>query len=719
MRALAALFFVSGMPALIYQIAWQRSLFAIYGINIESVTVVVTAFMLGLGLGSMVGGVFSRQRRLPRLVLFGAIEVAIGVFGLFSLQIFDAVAQSTAGGSPLTTGLSTFGLLLLPTMLMGATLPILTAHLVERSRHVGRSVGLLYFANTLGSGVACFVAALVLMRALGLGASVQVAAIGNIAVGLAAMFLLNRAAPDAPDALPGDGGAAATPATAGRVRLSMAALLAAWSGFLALAYEILWFRAFSYVSGGAPQCFSFLLGAYLVGLAFGSLWSRRLARNEGRDNLQPIAGLALVANALGVLVIPLLAAFVTVWHYSAALPLVALAAAGLGGVFPLICHAALPPDARAGQGLSWLYLCNIIGAALGSFLTGYVLLDHFSMTEVGLGLAALGLAGCVWIWSLGARTQARWIPVGAIAALALVLLAKGPLFGHTYERLHYKHEYDGQTYAQVVETRSGVVSVTQDDIIYGGGIYDGRFNTRLDRDTNGIFRLYSLSALHRAPKRVLVIGLGSGSWAQVLANHPQVESIDAVEINPGYLKVLATSDVVRGLLTDAKVRVHIDDGRRWLRTHPNETFDAIVMNTTFHWRAHATGLLSADFLRIARQHLNPHGVLFYNATSSPEVWVTGARVFPHALRIQSFLAVSDSPFPLDADHWRAMLQAYRAPAPIPAETIEQTVALLKTIGTPAGTEWHAMEDRASLLKRFAAYATITDDNMATEWDLRW
>lgn len=717
MRALAILFFVSGMPALIYQIAWQRSLFAIYGINIESVTVVVTAFMLGLGIGSMVGGILSRQRRMPRLVLFGVIEIGIGLFGFFSLQIFEAVAQGTAGGSPFTTGLATFGLLLLPTLLMGATLPILTAHLVERSRHVGRSVGLLYFANTLGSGVACFLAALVLMRALGLSGSVLVAAVGNVVVGLSAIFVLARMNAGADVAESQD--AIDSRSSANRLGLSSAALLAAWSGFLALAYEILWFRAFSYVSGGAPQCFSFLLGAYLVGLAFGSLWSRRLTRNEGRDNLHPIAGFALVANALGVLVVPLLAAFVTVLHYTAALPLVGLAAAGLGAVFPLICHAALPSDARAGQGLSWLYLSNIIGAALGSFLTGYVLLDKFSLVDVGLGLAVLGLLGCVVIWAMGSRSRGRWIPVGSVTALAVVLLAQGPLFGQLFERLHYKHEFVGQTYAQVVETRSGVVAVTKDDVIYGGGIYDGRFNTRLDRDTNGIFRLYALSALHRAPERVLVIGLGSGSWTQVIARHPQVKAIEVVEINPGYLEIIKDSDVVRSVLTDAKITIHIDDGRRWLRSHPNETFDAIVMNTTFHWRAHATGLLSADFLNIARTHLNPGGVIFYNTTSSPEVLVTGARTFPHALRIQSFLAVSDSPFPLDEKHWRSILVRYGTPQPIRAKTIDETVGLLKTLDSPKRLQWRAMEGRASLLERFSAYPTITDDNMATEWGLRW
>lgn len=152
---ICTIFFFSGFPALIYQLVWQRSLFAIYGINVESVTVVVTAFMLGLGLGSLAGGLVSRLKQLLLLVAFALIELGIGAYGYFSLRIFDAVGNATLGAGTLLTGALTFCLVLLPTLLMGATLPILVAHLVRHTGNVGRSVGLLYFVNTLGSAAAC------------------------------------------------------------------------------------------------------------------------------------------------------------------------------------------------------------------------------------------------------------------------------------------------------------------------------------------------------------------------------------------------------------------------------------------------------------------------------------------------------------------------------------------------------------------------------------
>src|ERR1041385_7506579 len=127
-RALAVLFFFSGFPALIYQLTWQRALFRIFGVNIESVTIVVSAFMLGLGLGSLGGGWLSGRRGVPLLAVFGVAELGIGLFGAFSLPIFHYVAHFTAGTSESKTAAITFVLLLAPTALMGSTLPILTEH---------------------------------------------------------------------------------------------------------------------------------------------------------------------------------------------------------------------------------------------------------------------------------------------------------------------------------------------------------------------------------------------------------------------------------------------------------------------------------------------------------------------------------------------------------------------------------------------------------------
>ena len=192
MLLLYVLFFFSGFAALLYQVVWQRTLFSIYGINVESVTMVVTAFMLGLGLGSLAGGAISRDARRPTVLLFGAVELGIGVFGAFSLALFRGVGDATLRMSPWAIGGITFLLVLLPTMLMGGTLPLLVAHFSRASRNVGRSVGTLYFINTLGSALASVLAVTVLMGHLGQARTVRLAAALNLTASVVAFAIHAR-----------------------------------------------------------------------------------------------------------------------------------------------------------------------------------------------------------------------------------------------------------------------------------------------------------------------------------------------------------------------------------------------------------------------------------------------------------------------------------------------------------------------------------------------
>lgn len=184
---LAFLFLISGFAALIYQIVWERVLFAAFGVNIESITIVVSLFMFGLGLGSLAGGALARRmpNRLP--LLFLGCEVAIGLFGLVSIPLIKTVSRATLHGSLFSVSQTIFALLVLPTMLMGATLPILVSHLYRHYQNVGKSVGILYCINTVGSAIACFVTADVLFVLVGEQASVIVAAICNFTVGILVM----------------------------------------------------------------------------------------------------------------------------------------------------------------------------------------------------------------------------------------------------------------------------------------------------------------------------------------------------------------------------------------------------------------------------------------------------------------------------------------------------------------------------------------------------
>lgn len=733
-----AIFFLSGFPALIYQIVWQRSLFTIYGVNIESITVIVTAFMLGLGLGSLLGGAISKSHRVPALAVFGAIELGIGLFGFFSLRLFDWVGALTLGGSGPKTFLASFTLVLIPTLLMGATLPLLVVYLVRRSGNVGRSVGILYFVNTLGSAAACFVCGSWLLGALGMKGSVAVACLVNLCVGVGAfaVYVAGRnkqgVTTHVPPSAEAPGPVAGSAGPQGFVAFPLAIVLVAVSGYISLSYEIVWVRVYSFLTEGRAASFPLLLGAFLTGIAFGSLASRRFCRDAGgegtRSRVMALAGFVFLVTVIGFFVTPAVAvAMMHTWRWTVTLPAVALAAAMLGATLPLISHVGISPDDRAGARLSYLYVANIVGSAGGSFVTGFILMDRWSLRGISVFLAVLGLALCASLLFIG-EVRGRF-PMGraavVVAAAVVVVLLSGPLFDTAYERLQGKHRWSGERFAHVVETRSGVITVETDGTIYGGGVYDGVFNVDILHDVNGAVRPFALSLIHANPRHVLMIGLSSGSWAQIVANHPQVERLTIVEINPGYLILIPLYPAVKSLLSNPKVDIVIDDGRRWLHRNEGRRFDAIVNNNSFHWRSSTTNLLSVEFLELLRRHLKPGGIAFYNTTQSLEVQRTAALTFPYAVRLQNFMVVSDGPIDVDVDRWMNALKAYRIDGepvldlskPGHRQRLEQlrgqASAIGGSVGVNAETAW--LESRDSILTRSAGYRTVTDDNMGTEW----
>jgi len=300
------LFFLSGFPALLYQVVWQRALFTLYGVNIESVTMIVTVFMLGLGLGSLAGGWLSSRKGVRLLLAFGAIELSVGAFGAVSLGIFHGIGSLTAGASTFATGCISFALLLVPTMLMGSTLPLLVEHFVRRTGNVGESVGTLYSVNTLGSAAACFAAAFVVMRVLGESGSVRLAACFNLFVGVTALVLQANQPVNSVKRQTAEAAAAQQ-----TIPFWVGMLLSGAAGFIALAYEIVWYRLYSFASSGKADSFALLLACYLLGVACGSLAVRDLCRQKYRNNvrltMRAASHVVIVGTVVAFLLGPLLA----------------------------------------------------------------------------------------------------------------------------------------------------------------------------------------------------------------------------------------------------------------------------------------------------------------------------------------------------------------------------------------------------------------------------
>ena len=503
------------------------------------------------------------------------------------------------------------------------------------------------------------------------------------------------------------------------MKLRLALGIAALSGFIALSYELVWYRVLSVMNRGVASTFGLLQAAYLFGNACGSRASGHFCKGEGGSprELKVLALFVAVGNTVAALVVPVFAWSAHFTSYWLGLVVVMIAAGLLGAVLPLVSHFGVPPDDRAGHRLSWIYLANIVGSASGSLLTGFVLMDRLTLIGIARLLVVSGFGLSALLVALGGFPRAWAVKVYGLLAGAMVIAvwSSSALYDRVYERLVLKNEWDGtQRFAQVIENKSGVITVTQDGTVYGGGGYDGVLNTSLqDNDRNGIVRAYLVGALHPAPRDVLMVGLSGGAWTQVVAHIPGVERMTVIEINPGYLEVVRTHAEVASVLQNPKITVAIDDGRRWLHRNPERRFDVIVMNTTLHWRAHSTNILSAEFMKMVRVHLNPGGVFYFNTTDSLDVQLTAAHVFPHVLRITNFIAASDSPtFDFHRDRWKWLLQ-----------NMQMSGKPILDMASPSDRKLYEelagfidIAPRSAILKYYESIASdVTDDNMRVEW----
>ena len=509
--------------------------------------------------------------------------------------------------------------------------------------------------------------------------------------------------------------------------LAAAIVFAGLAGFISLSYEILWFRVYSYITGTSPITFGLLLGIYLAGLAVGAEIGGKVCRSRSRGSSASrswyLAIVAFAANAMGFLVVPMMAK-ATITSTGGWLPLVpvGIASALFGALLPLVSHLGIAPDSRAGERLSYVYFANIVGACAGSLLTGFVLMDVWTTETIALFLAIAGLVLVFPILRSGASRRRVIIALAASAAAAAAFVATTPaLFDRLYEKLQYKDVYRGQRFAHLVENRHGVVSVTDSGVTFGGGAYDGRVSVSLMNDENGIERAYAVSALHPNPRNVLMIGLSTGAWAQAIINSPFVDSMTVVEINPGYLPIIRDYPQVESVLRNPKIRIIIDDGRRWMVHNPDRKFDFIVSNTMIHFRANSTNLLSREFLQLIRSHLNEGGVFLYNTTFSQDAIKTALTEFKYGMRVENFMAVSDKPLVFDSVRWNKVLAEYTIDGkPVldlnrPDERARFDTLMAFATSASRPPRGFGLESRESLLARMPRARVVTDDNMLPEW----
>jgi spermidine synthase len=668
-----ACFFLSGATGLIYQVLWLRMLGLVFGHTVHAVTTVLAAFMAGLALGSFV--LARRTRKVKNLIgVYGLLEIGIGVYCGLLPFLLDGTAwvylglHERLGLSYGTFNLVQFilvsALLVVPTSLMGGTLPVLSQAMVTPRTDLGRWVGTLYAVNTFGAVIGVMLAGYAILPMLGNRLTMALAALANLAVGGLALAWarspsLARALGTASPA-PSPGADAPVPATSAAPRPGVAERLTivglGVSGAVSMVFEVAWTRALALVIGSSTYAFTSMLVAFLLGIAGGSalyswLWGRRRASPLTFGSIQVALGLTVAATVLVFDRIPELFLVVFRWSDSPVAVQVSQVVVSaltllpstllIGATFPAAVAIAARAPERVGQDVGQVYSINTLGAIVGAVAAGFGLIPllglHGSLQAgiaVNLWLGAALFATAVW-----PRPGWRWGAAGAAAVVGAAVLflppwdyrvmSSGPaVYARTYVDVPGSRPLREILQApRVLFYRDGVsstVSVTQE-----GEHVLLRVNGKVDAGTATDMTTQLVSGhlpllLQRDPRTVLVIGMGSGITAGAVARHP-IERLDVVEIEPAVVEATRFfAHIHRGVLQDARVRVFIADGRNYLLTTP-ERYDVIISEPSNPWIGGLASLFSREFFEHARHRLRPDGSMLQ--------WVQGYRMFPDDLRM--------------------------------------------------------------------------------------
>lgn len=641
MRALVLLFFfVSGFCGLLYEIVWIRAASTVIGNTTHAVGTVVGVFMGGLALGGWWGGRQADRRRGGSLLsLYGLLEggvalaaIAVPLLLAASEPLFRILWNALAG-LPLLYGLLRvllLGLILLvPTTLMGATLPVLSGFLASSIDAAGREAGRAYAINTLGGVLGTVAAGFWLVPSFGLRATTLVAACLNAGIAAASWGLARRRS----------GERVAAP-TAEAAPPAGALAVAAFSGLASLLYEIAWTRSLVLALGSTVHAFTLILTAFILGLAAGSaagaLLLRRLSGTRG-----PLAAVQMVIGAAAIGLLPalgdlplrvaplaegMLRDYGSMLATQAALilPFVLLPAIFMGAVFPLAIRWAAEPGRSIGRSVGAVYTANTLGSIAGSLLGSFALVPFIGLASTVKVAATINFALAAAILLNSPRRWTAALPAGGMLVSWLLLpswdpriLTSGPfLYGaadvrsarHLNQDLGDYLRKDSDLIAQYWDSY-GLVTLHRQQ----NGILSMKVNGKTDASTGPTDRANMLFvgdlALvhHPRPKRAACIGLGGGLTLAAMAKHP-LERLDCVELSPAVLRGAEHfKEAIGGVLDDPRVRLILGDGRNAI-LFGNEPYDVIVSQPSNLWVSGMANLFTRDFFEEASRRLTPGGI---------------------------------------------------------------------------------------------------------------
>ncbi len=713
----AALLLGSGLCSLVYQMVWLRQFRLIFGGSTAASSAVIAIFLAGLGFGGLWLGRRADRSKNP-LAMYGWLEIGIATSAALSpllLMVAETIYFGMGGSFVLGVVPTAIVRLLLaivviglPTFLMGGTLPA-AARAVESSDDARRyRVALLYGINTFGAVSGVFLATFYTLEHLGNRYTLWMATLLNLFVALTALLVSRSVSPNAADEAGEettvlDEAASALPS--GERRFVYVAAGAV--GFVFLLMEIVWYRMLAPLLGGTTYTFGLILATALLGVAIGSTiytisGSRRatwagLALTctlEALLLIAPFAGGDLIANlALLLRSLGALGFGGSVAGWLLVTSLVVLGPAAVAGYqFPMLISLLGEGETAVGKDVGRTYAANTVGTIVGSIAGGFGLLPALTATGCWrLAAAALVVTGGGAAFFAVRRSVRSLIPAAVAAAIAVpMLFAEGPSdfwrhspigagrvqtagIGNENGLIAFQHERRRSIVWQADGVESSVGLAADDGYAFiVSGKSDG--HSRQDSGTQIMGGILG-AMLHRNPKRVAVIGLGTGTTAGWVADVPSVERVDVVEIEPAIRHVAEVcAPVNRDVLKNPKVTVHYGDGREFLLTNRKEKFDLISSEPSNPYRAGVASLFTVDFYDAAARRLEDKGLFMQflqayeiDGKTLKSIYASMAAVFPYVQTWQTqrsdlLLVASMSPIELDGATLRARIaqEPYRS-----------------------------------------------------------
>jgi spermidine synthase len=638
-------FFLTGASGLVFEQVWTRQLELVFGSTTLAISTVLSVFMGGLGLGSWLAGRYA-DRLKDRLKAYALAEAGVGAYALLVpliLRLYPALNAALYrlfGDHAVSLSLGRFlaaaMLLLLPTTLMGSTLVLLSRHFVgpdEKTTSIGATVGALYALNTMGAVFGTFAGGFVLLPNQGVLSTNYAAAGTNLTLATLVFLLRNTRPKQQLPPVPVEEEPDLFVANHNERQLALTAF--GVSGATAMVTQVLWTRALAIVLGSSVYSFTLILLAFLVGLAGGAALVSRLTAQSRRPVEWLAAVHASVALTIGLsylIMDKLPSAFlgllrggsfsvdgILFCQFLLAALAVLPATLCMGGVFPLTIRILASDAERVGHDVGTAYSINTVGAILGSFAAGFMVLPLLGLQR-GLGLCLLGSAALAagfllvrrryvlaaalpTLAALGILLVPRWSLVHFSAGLFRVSIAKEIIEAGKWALPQLEYYHDGIATTVSVEKWQKTIALKNN-----GKVDASNGDDMATQIMVGLMPLALHPTALDKPPRVAVVGFGSGVTIGAVTQFPILHA-DVVELEPSVVDAGTRffGPYNHHPESDSRVRVIIGDGRNFL-TQADDKYDVIVSEPSNPWITGVSNLFTVDYWQLARKRLADDGV---------------------------------------------------------------------------------------------------------------